>query len=231
MLSSKLLSSRRAPFDIVGTMLRCAASRPPGRLRRISAFGCCSEDAASSASTVAVWRTSSVVTATSADTVTPNACATSGVAVSCSVRSAVLISCARVWMLRWRLAARDHRLDLGDPQRRATLRGRRLRQHRQCVPRRQVVERRKRGGVELPQGGAQRVRLALPRPDHVLVRAGQHLDRLRELAVPRDRAMLVPVSADQVGQHVSITRVGLRPRGDIPVPVRDADSGLIAYTW
>jgi hypothetical protein len=42
----------------------------------------------------------------------------------------------------------------------------------------ELVERGQRGRVELPQRGAQRVGLALPRPDQVLVGAGPHLDRL-----------------------------------------------------
>ncbi len=36
------------------------------------------------------------------------------------------------------------------------------------------------------------------------MRAGQHLDRLGELAVPGDRAVLVPVGADQIGQHLRV---------------------------
>jgi hypothetical protein len=63
----------------------------------------------------------------------------------------------------------------------------------------------------------------LPAPDQVLVRPGQHLDRLGERAVAGDRAVVVPVGADQVGQHLGVAPVGLGPGGAVPAAVA-ADS-------
>ncbi len=49
--------------------------------------------------------------------------------------------------------------------------------------------------------------------------AGQHLDRLGQLAVTSDRSMPVPVGPDQVGQHVRIAGIALRARGHMPFTV------------
>jgi hypothetical protein len=38
---------------------------------------------------------------------------------------------------------------------------------------------------------------------------GQHLDRLHRWGVVGDRAVVVPVGADQIGQHLGISAVGL----------------------
>jgi hypothetical protein len=51
------------------------------------------------------------------------------------------------------------------------------------------------------------------------VRAGHDLDRLRLRAVRRDRAQLVSVGADHVGQHVRITGIAPSPRHRVPLPV------------
>ena len=48
-------------------------------------------------------------------------------------------------------------------------------------------------GIELPQRRAQLVELSLPRPDHRLMRPGEDLHRFGEIAVTRDRPMVVTV--------------------------------------
>jgi hypothetical protein len=74
-------------------------------------------------------------------------------------------------------------------------------------------------GWELPQQAAQLVDLPLAGPDQALVGAGQHLDRLGQLTVPGDRAVVVPVGPDQVGQHLGVPRIGLGPRHLVAVAV------------
>lgn len=76
-----------------------------------------------------------------------------------------------------------------------------------------------RGRVELPKGIAQPVDLALTGPDQRLVGAGEDLDRLGQLRVASDRAVMVAISADQIGQHPRIPTVGLGPGGGMPLPV------------
>jgi len=49
--------------------------------------------------------------------------------------------------------------------------------------------------------------------------AGQDLDRAGDDAVPGDLAVVVPVGADHVRQHLRIPRIRLRARGRVPVPV------------
>jgi hypothetical protein len=58
------------------------------------------------------------------------------------------------------------------------------------------AERFQRGRVVLPQRRAQRVDLSLPRPDRGLVRAGQHPDRVSQVAVPGDLPVVMPVGTD-----------------------------------
>lgn len=65
----------------------------------------------------------------------------------------------------------------------------------------------------------QLVGLPLPGPDHVLVRAGQHLDCLGEIAVAGDRPVVVPIGAGELGQYPRVTRVGLRARSRESFPV------------
>jgi hypothetical protein len=49
--------------------------------------------------------------------------------------------------------------------------------------------------------------------------AGQHLDRLGERAVTGDRAVVVAVGPDQIGQHLGIPPVGLGPGGAMAAAV------------
>jgi hypothetical protein len=49
--------------------------------------------------------------------------------------------------------------------------------------------------------------------------AGEHLDVLGERGVPGDRAVMGPVEADQLGQHVRIAGVALGAGGAVPLPI------------
>ena len=40
---------------------------------------------------------------------------------------------------------------------------------------------------------------------------GKHFDRLAELAVTGDRSMVVGISTGQIGEHLGVTRIRLRP--------------------
>jgi hypothetical protein len=51
------------------------------------------------------------------------------------------------------------------------------------------------------------------------VSAGEHFDRLGQLRVAGDGAVMVAVGADQIGQHPRIPTVGLGPGGGMPLPV------------
>jgi len=68
------------------------------------------------------------------------------------------------------------------------------------------------GGVELAQCAAELVDLPLAGPDQILVRPGGDLDRLGEVAVSGDAAVVVAVGAHHVGQHLGVAAVGLRAR-------------------
>lgn len=95
----------------------------------------------------------------------------------------------------------------------AQLRGWRQLQHRKGLGLGELgAERGQRARMELAQGAAQRVDVPLPRPDQVLVGAGQDLDRLGERAVAGDLAVVVAIGADQIGQHLGVASVGLGPR-------------------
>jgi hypothetical protein len=51
------------------------------------------------------------------------------------------------------------------------------------------------------------------------VGAGEHLDGLGERRIAGDRPVVVPVGADQVGQHLGVAGVGLGPRQHVALPV------------
>jgi hypothetical protein len=83
----------------------------------------------------------------------------------------------------------------------------------------QVVKCRHRGGKELQQRRPQPQHLPATVPDQPLVGASQDLDRLSQSAVCSDRAQLVAVGTDHVGECVRILSVALGPRGVMPLPV------------
>ena len=122
-------------------------------------------------------------------------------------------------MLRCRPALLQQRLDPLLGQSSPGLRRRGGGEDRQRVAAGQVGERGQRGRVELPQRRPQRVHLGLPGPDHRLMRPSRRLHVLGDVAVAGDRAVMVPVQPDDLGEHMRITRVGLRPRRGVPVPV------------
>ena len=81
-------------------------------------------------------------------------------------------------------------------------------------------------GVVVLQRVAQRVHLALAGPDRGLVGPSEHLDALGELGVACDRAVVVPVGAHEVGEHLGVAGIGLGPRDRVAVPIaRRAPSG------
>jgi hypothetical protein len=51
------------------------------------------------------------------------------------------------------------------------------------------------------------------------VGAGQHLDRLGQLGVAGNRAVVVPIGPDQVGQDLGVPRIGLGARDGVAVAV------------
>jgi hypothetical protein len=85
--------------------------------------------------------------------------------------------------------------------------------------------------VELSQQAAELVDLPSAGPDQALVGAGQDLDRLGQLAVAGDGAVVVPVGPDQVGQDLGIGSIGLAPEVAWRSRSRLTASGLTAYTW
>ena len=74
-------------------------------------------------------------------------------------------------------------------------------------------------GVVLAQHLTQPLQVPGPVPDQALMRARDQLQALDLGRVAGDRAVMVAVQTHDLGQHVGITRVGLRPRGGVPLPV------------
>ena len=177
----------------------------------MSASGCCSKWSARVASSSAIWGLSSVMIATAAAVVAANAAVSTAAAASCGLRSAVWISGARVSRLRCRPPARA---PSGSEQPTAwrRCRGRVLDEHGEGVSISQIVKGVQGSREVLAQRGAQLIGVPGPGPDQVLVAAGEHLEGLGVGAVTSDRTVIVPVGADQIGEHFGVTRVGLRAR-------------------
>ena len=199
--------TRRAPGRRGRSPVLAGNGPPP-------ASGCCSKSAASCCSSAAIWRVISAITdAERARRWRPSrrrsaarAAVAGPAALPGSRRPAR--SMRRVRPPRRRAAA------IWVFDRRAPSRGSGASlQHLGGVAAGQVVERGQRGRVELPQHRPELVGLPAPVPDHRLMRPGQHLDRLGQVTVRGDGPVVVPVGADQVGQHLRIPRVGLRARG------------------
>jgi hypothetical protein len=70
-----------------------------------------------------------------------------------------------------------------------------------------------------PQQAAELVDLPSAGPDQALVGAGQDLDRLGQLAVAGDGAVVVPVGPDQVGQDLGVPGIGPGARDGVAVAV------------
>jgi hypothetical protein len=92
-------------------------------------------------------------------------------------------------------------------------------QNSEGVSRSELVEGRQGRRVELAQGGPELVQLPLPAPDHALVRSGQHLYDLGEVAVPGDGPVIVAIGPGQFGQNPGVAGVGLRPRRGVALPI------------
>jgi hypothetical protein len=66
---------------------------------------------------------------------------------------------------------------------------------------------------------AQALQLPGPVPDQALVRARDQLQTLHLARVASDRAVMFAVERDDLGEHMGITRVGLRPRRGVAFAV------------
>ena len=144
--------------------------------------------------------------------------ATGGGWCSCSPRSAARIAS----VLPGDVAAagaleRGGHLRPGQPGRRDRVGG--LSQQLQCIRRIQVLESLQRGGEVLAQRGTQPLHLPGTLPDHRLMGAGGHLDRLGPGAVTGHRPQLAGVDAHHVRQGVRIALIALGPRRAVPFPV------------
>jgi hypothetical protein len=51
------------------------------------------------------------------------------------------------------------------------------------------------------------------------MRPGQQFHPFGEIGVTGNRAVVVPVGSDQVGQHLGVARIGLRSRRRVAVPI------------
>jgi hypothetical protein len=101
-----------------------------------------------------------------------------------------------------------HQLGMRQPP--AQLGGRGQAEHGHRVPTPRIAaEGGHRSRIEGPQGAADQIRLPLAGPDQLLVPAGQHLDRLGQPRVTPHRPMMMPIGADQIGQHPRIAAVRL----------------------
>ena len=74
-------------------------------------------------------------------------------------------------------------------------------------------------GIELAEDRADLLQGFGPSPGRVLVGAGQHGDRLRQLRVARQRSVDVAVGAQNVGQQHGVGVVGLAACGRVAFPV------------
>ena len=92
-------------------------------------------------------------------------------------------------------------------------------QHGQRIAVVQVVERLECSRVILAQCPAQCVGVPGAGPDQILVCPGEDLDRFGRRAVAGDRAVVVPVGADQIGQQLGIGGIGFGPRDVVTVAV------------
>ena len=102
-----------------------------------------------------------------------------------------------------------------------------LRKHRQGLRSVQVIPKGlERCRVELPEDGAQGVHLALAGPDQVLMTSGEDLYRLGQFAVSGDQPVILPVGANQLGEHLGVARVGLGSRDGVAFPVPTGSKGI-----
>ncbi|GAA2901261.1 hypothetical protein GCM10010472_69360 [Pseudonocardia halophobica] len=84
------------------------------------------------------------------------------------------------------------------------------------LPRRKRVQG---AGEVLAQRRPQPLQMPGPIPDQRLTGPRDHLQPLHLRAVPGDRTVVVPVEAHDLGQHVRVPGIGLRPRGGVPLPI------------
>ena len=156
---------------------------------------------------------------TAARVLAPNAAVTAAGAASCSASQHFLNLQGSGVEVALAPSGFERRPDLRHTQPARVGGGRGATQNGQRVAVGQIVERLQRGGVVLAQRAAQAVGVAGARPDQILVRSGQHLDRLGVAAVAGDPAMVVPVGAHQISQQFGIRGIGLGSRDVVAVAV------------
>ena len=88
----------------------------------------------------------------------------------------------------------------------------------------------KRRRVVLTKRRSKRVHLTLAAPDRRLVGPGKDLDPLDEGGVTRDRSVVVPVGAYEIGEHLRISDVDFARETAWRSLQRDEAKGLIAKT-
>jgi len=92
-------------------------------------------------------------------------------------------------------------------------------QHGEGVSGAEFIEGRQGRRVELPQRRTKLVQLPLAAPDQALVSSGQHFHHLGEVAVPSDGPVVMAISPGEFGQDPGVTRVGLRSRRGVALPI------------
>jgi len=75
------------------------------------------------------------------------------------------------------------------------------------------------GGKELQKQRPQPQHVPGPLPHCGLMRTGQQLHRVGQIAVPGDWAVMVTVETDDLRQDMRVAGVALGPRGGVPLPV------------
>lgn len=107
---------------------------------------------------------------------------------------------------------REHGTDLRQRQPGSLRRGRGLHQQLQRVSGVEVLERVQRGREVIPQRVPQPLSVASAFPDQGFMGAGHHFDRLGPRRVARDRAQLMRMRTDHVGQHMRIPSIAFSAR-------------------
>ena len=148
-----------------------------------------------------------------------NAVTTAGGAASASARRPSTMAWARVSMLRARPAPPQQRTHPAGCQPSSGLGGWGGAQHREGVAISQLSEGLQRRGKVLAQGATEPVGRPGPVPDEVLVGPGEDRHALRPVAVTGDRTVVVAIGADQFGEHLRVSRIGLRARQGVTVPI------------
>ena len=151
------------------------------------------------------------ISATAELVLAANARLTTGRAPSCGERNAARTAAAPLLDAALASAAAQRSTDLGDAQPCRLTRAWRRRQHAQRVAVRELGEGLQCAREVLAQRAAQPVGLADAVPDQLLVRPGEDAHRARVVAVAGDRAVVVAVGADEVGEQLGVAASDFAP--------------------